>query len=166
MAAINWALLFLLGLVSWLGMAYGIHRLAHYPKKWNCLYQWHKAHHSPAYFNKLNEFNWNRLIFCFGSVPETLDIWITLTLPLLLVTLFLPRQGLALLGFHYVYEILFSDQRLDHNPNIKGTITQMFAWGEYHLKHHADPRHNFGLVITLWDRVFATVGQSVIRGEG
>ena len=156
MPVLSWLLQLLLGLVAWLGMAYGIHRLAHWPGAWNRLHRWHRAHHAPAYLEVSRRFRWHHALLCFGSVPETLDIWLTLTLPLLLVALLLPQQGAVLLLFHYVYEILFSDQRLDHNPHIRGPLTRVFAWGQYHLRHHADPRRNFGLILTVWDHVFAT----------
>jgi sterol desaturase/sphingolipid hydroxylase (fatty acid hydroxylase superfamily) len=156
MPVLAWSLQLLLGLVIWLGMAYGIHRLAHWSRPWNRLHLWHRAHHAPSYLEEPRRFRWHHALLCFGSVPETLDIWVTLTLPLLLVALLLPQQGALLLLFHYVYEILFSDQRLDHNPRIRGPLTRVFAWGQYHLHHHADPRRNFGLILTVWDHVFAT----------
>lgn len=156
MPVLGWLLQLLLGLVAWLGLAYGIHRLAHWSRPWNRLHLWHRAHHAPSYLEEPRRFRWHHALLCFGSVPETLDIWVTLTLPLLLVALLLPQQGALLLLFHYVYEILFSDQRLDHNPRIRGPLTRVFAWGQYHLHHHADPRRNFGLILTVWDHVFAT----------
>jgi sterol desaturase/sphingolipid hydroxylase (fatty acid hydroxylase superfamily) len=156
MPVLGWLLQLLLGLVAWLGMAYGIHRLAHWPSPWNHLHRWHRAHHAPAYLDEVRRFRWHHALLCFSSVPETLDVWFTLTLPVLLVALLLPQQGAVLLLFHYVYEILFSDQRLDHNPRIHGPLTRAFAWGQYHLHHHADPRRNFGLILTVWDHVFAT----------
>jgi sterol desaturase/sphingolipid hydroxylase (fatty acid hydroxylase superfamily) len=156
MPVLGWLLQLLLGLLAWLALAYGIHRLAHWPAPGNRLYRWHRAHHAQAYLAASRRLCWHHLLLCFGSVSETLDIWITLTLPLLLIAWLLPQQGAVLLLFHYLYEILFSDQRLDHNPSIHGPLTRVFAWGQYHLRHHADPRRNFGLILTLWDHVFAT----------
>ena len=157
MPVLGWLSQLFVGLLVWLWMAYGIHRLAHCPGAWNRLHRWHRVHHSPGYLEEPRRFRWHHALLCFGSVQETLDIWVTLTLPLLLVALWLPQQGAVLLLFHYVYEILFSDQRLDHNPRIRGPLTRVFAWGQYHLRHHADPRRNFGLLLTVWDHVFATV---------
>lgn len=156
MPLVGWLLQLLLALVAWLGMAYGIHRLAHCPGRWNRFHRWHSVHHAEAYLHASRRFHVHHLLLCFGSASETLDIWFTLTLPLLLIALLLPQQGALLLLFHYFYEILFSDQGLDHNPRIRGPLTRVFAWGQYHLRHHAEPRRNFGLILTLWDHVFST----------
>lgn len=142
--------------LAWTALAYAIHRLAHWPVAWNRLHQWHQAHHHPLYFQRDPCLRWHHFLLCFGSWAETLDIWFTLTLPALLITALLPGLGVLLLLIHYVYEIFFSDQRLDHNPSITGSITHFFAWGRYHLFHHRLPSANFGLIITLWDHVFAT----------
>jgi sterol desaturase/sphingolipid hydroxylase (fatty acid hydroxylase superfamily) len=148
--------LFITVLLLWLGMAYGIHRLAHWRAPWNLLHRLHAAHHQPGYLRRARRLRWHHFLLCFGSVSETLDIWFTLTLPLLAISLVLPVQGAILLAFHYLYEIFCSDAQLDHNPRLSGPLTRVFAWGEYHLRHHSKPSHNFGLILTLWDRVFAT----------
>jgi sterol desaturase/sphingolipid hydroxylase (fatty acid hydroxylase superfamily) len=147
---------FLVALLLWLGLAYGIHRLAHWPARWNRLQRWHASHHSPQYFRRTQRLRWHHLLLCFGSPAETLDIWVTLTLPALLICLIWPTQGSVLFAFHYVYEILCSDARLDHNPGLQGPLTRVFAWGDYHLRHHSNPSCNYGLILTLWDRLFAT----------
>lgn len=147
---------FMTAVLLWLGFAYGIHRLAHVPADWNLLHRLHAVHHSPRYRERDQSFHWHHLLLCFGSPAETLDIWITLTLPALLTALLFPAQGPLLLGFHYLYEIFCSDARLDHNPNLRGLLTRVFAWGDYHLRHHSNPARNFALILTVWDRVFAT----------
>jgi sterol desaturase/sphingolipid hydroxylase (fatty acid hydroxylase superfamily) len=57
---------------------------------------------------------------------------------------------------HYVYEVLLSDARFDHNPDLQGPITRVFACGSYHLEHHRDPTRHFGLILTLWDHLLST----------
>jgi len=140
----------------WLGMAYGIHRLAHCSASWNLLHRLHAVHHQPSYLCRSRKLRWHHFLFCFGSVSETLDIWFTLTLPLLMISLMLPSQGAVLLVFHYLYEIFCSDSQLDHNPSLSGPLTRVFAWGEYHLRHHSNPSRNFGLILTFWDHLFAS----------
>jgi hypothetical protein len=63
----------------WLGMAYGIHRLAHCSASWNLLHRLHAVHHQPSYLCRSRKLRWHHSLFCFGSVSETLDIWFTLT---------------------------------------------------------------------------------------
>jgi sterol desaturase/sphingolipid hydroxylase (fatty acid hydroxylase superfamily) len=149
-------LLLIPALLAWSGLAYAIHRLAHWPATWNHLHRWHRVHHQPDYFDRQARLRWHHFLLCFGSPAETLDIWCTLTLPALLITWLLPDLGFQLLLFHYAYEIFCSDQRLDHNPAITGPVTRLFAWGRYHLRHHSVPSCNYGLIVTLWDHIFAT----------
>jgi hypothetical protein len=120
-------LLFVTVLLLWLGMAYGIHRLAHWRAPWNLLHRLHAAHHQPVYLCRARRLRWHHFLLCFGSVSETLDIWFTLTLPLLAISLVLPVQGAILLAFHYLYEIFCSDAQLDHNPSLSGPLTRVFA---------------------------------------
>ena len=156
MAAFDWLLRLILALVVWLGLAYGVHRISHLPGSWNRLNLWHRLHHAETYLQQSRIFHWHHALLCFGSIEETLDIWFTLTLPALLICLLFPAQGWALLLFHYFYEILLSDQRLDHNPKICGPLTKIFAWGQFHLSHHANQHRNFGLILTFWDYIFFT----------
>lgn len=85
-------------LLLWLGLAYGIHRLAHVPARWNLLRRLHAVHHSPRYRELPQRWRWHHLLLCFGSPAETIDIWITLTLPALLTALMFPAQGPAAAG--------------------------------------------------------------------
>ena len=149
-------ILFVLAVLLWTGMAYIIHRLAHWRGSCSILYRLHAVHHGPRYAGGSGQLRWHHFLLCFGSPAETLDIWITLTLPALLICLVLPMQGLLLFMFHYFYEIFCSDGQLDHNPNLSGPITRTFAWGDYHLRHHRDPSRNYGLILTVWDYVFST----------
>jgi hypothetical protein len=156
MPMVQGILLFAMVFMVWLGMAYGIHRLAHWSVPWNLLHRLHSVHHQPGYLRRARRLRWQHFLLCFGSVSETLDIWFTLTLPLLVISLVLPVQGALLLVFHYLYEIFCSDSQLDHNPSLSGPLTRVFAWGDYHLRHHSNPSRNFGLILTFWDRLFAS----------
>jgi hypothetical protein len=155
---LRWAALFALALLAWTALAYGIHRLAHHKVRWNRLALVHRAHHEPAYLLRPRPLRWQHLLFWFDTPAETLDVWFTLTLPALLIAALLPAQGPALLFFHYIYEVLLSDGRLDHNPAIDGPITRVLACGSYHLEHHRNPARHYGLILTLWDHVFRSAG--------
>lgn len=156
MLAILWITKLLLLFLAWTAASYGIHRLAHVKGRWNWLFRIHMLHHSPDYFRRDGRFRWRYLLMCFDSIPETLDVFITLTLPLLVLASVYFGQGVVLLIFHYLYEIIFSDERFDHNPAIDGAVTRWLACGQYHLEHHRNPGCHFGLIITIWDRVFAS----------
>jgi sterol desaturase/sphingolipid hydroxylase (fatty acid hydroxylase superfamily) len=152
----RWFALFIAALLAWTAIAYGIHRLAHLGGRWNLLHTLHRAHHAPGYLLRPRPLRWHHLLFWFDTTAETLDVWFTLTLPALLIAALFPAQGPALLSLHYLYEILLSDGRLDHNPAIKGPITRVLACGTYHLQHHSNPNRHYGLILTLWDHVFGS----------
>lgn len=156
MTILSWWLTLLPLLLAWTGMAYGIHRIAHLPGPWNLLNRLHRAHHHPDYLKARRRLRWHHFLLCFGSLEETLDGWITLTLPALLLGCLAPSHAPMLLGFHYLYEIFLSDDRLDHNPSLQGPLTRWFAWGEYHLAHHRQPTQHYGLILTCWDLIFGS----------
>lgn len=143
-------------------MIYLLHRLAHLRNRFNPLYKIHIHHHKVNYLSDSNrKFKWYYLLFYFGGVYETIDVLILLTLPAVSIYLVYPGVGIYLLFLHYIYEVFFSEGLLDHNPAIKGRVTNVFAWGEYHLAHHKTWKYNYSLIITLWDYVFGTKKRAI-----
>ena len=143
----------------WTFMIYWLHRWAHISHRLNPLWQIHRAHHAIIYLGKQPTVlrpRWYQYFFWLGDWRASIDVIISMTLPAILIACIWPRYGIPLLVFHYFYEVFFSEYVLDHNPRIQGKITQIFAWGDFHLFHHMAPRKNFCLIITLWDRVFGT----------
>lgn len=143
----------------WTLCSYWIHRIAHIPHKKNILFKVHQAHHMVQYGESYMP-SWGSFFFWFGSWKASLDVWISLTLPVVIIAIIDPVPGITLLIFHYVYEVFFSSNVLDHNPKIKGMVTRIFAIGQYHLQHHRVQRWNYSFFITLWDHVFRTVKKS------
>lgn len=149
----------LLTFMVWTMLMYGMHRLAHLHSKRNPLWILHTAHHRIPYLSRRPTHNWPKLgqyFFWLGDWKTSLDVLLTMTFPLLLLTALVPQYALPLLVGHYFYELFLSEHRLDHNPYVVGFWTRIFAWGDYHLHHHAHPRRNFGLLVTWWDRLFGT----------
>ena len=143
----------------WTFIAYWLHRLSHISHPNNPLWQIHRAHHKIPYLSEptgsiLPRFG--QFFLWLGSWRASLDVIMVMTLPALLIAVAFPRYGIPLLVFHYFYEVFCSEYALDHNPQIKGKVVKYFAWGDFHLFHHVSPKKNFGLIITLWDRVFGT----------
>jgi sterol desaturase/sphingolipid hydroxylase (fatty acid hydroxylase superfamily) len=150
---------FLATFLVWTLIMYGMHRLSHANHRRNPLWWIHTAHHRIPYLSRPPVSRlpvWPQFVLWLGNWRASLDVLISMTLPLVLIALLVPQYGVPLLVLHYFYEIFCSEYLLDHNPRIRGWITRVFAWGDYHLHHHAHPRRNFGLLITLWDRVFKT----------
>ncbi|TCP67302.1 sterol desaturase family protein [Baia soyae] len=138
--------------------SYVMHRLAHIPSKKNPLFIIHREHHKNKYDDaKPSLPDWPNYFLWFGNLHATLDVWITLTLPHIIVIWLDPIPGLVLFVIHYFYEVFLAATVLDHNPRIKGPITKFLAVGEYHMNHHYHVKGNYGFYITFWDFVFGTV---------
>lgn len=149
----------LLTFLVWTLVMYWLHRWSHAHHRRNPLWWIHAAHHRIPYLSRPPDSKlprWPQFLLWLGNWRASLDVLLVMTLPLVIIAFIAPQYGIPLLVFHYFYEIFFSEYLLDHNPRIHGRITHTFAWGDYHLHHHAHPRRNFGLMITLWDRVFGT----------
>lgn len=145
--------------LGWTLVMYWLHRLSHVHHRYNLLWRLHTAHHRIPYLSRPPQSRWPTWPQYFGWLGTwraTLDVLVVMTLPLLLLAIWLPHYGVPLLVFHYLYEVFLSEYMLDHNPRVTGTPTRWFAWGDFHLHHHSHPRRNYGLLITLWDRVFRT----------
>lgn len=140
----------------WTFLVYWIHRLSHIEASWNPLWRIHRVHHAIDYSKPRVRLLRPSLVFWFGSIAATADILISITLPLVLVVLIWPSYGIWLLPFHYLYEGIFSERILDHNPRITGRITRYLSIGRYHMRHHGNKAVNFSIYITLWDRLFRT----------
>jgi sterol desaturase/sphingolipid hydroxylase (fatty acid hydroxylase superfamily) len=152
---------FVLTFLLWSLGAYWFHRLGHVAHRLNPLFKIHMAHHrvdydagrapgeslvQPQYF-----------LLWYGNLAASADVWITIFIPAIVLSIFNPATGIPLIVLLYFYEAILSERLLDHNPNMRGPLTVIFAWGNYHLSHHHHVRTNYGLYITLWDRVFGTV---------
>lgn len=142
----------------WTFIIYWIHRISHIKGRWNILWKIHRAHHAIPYLTMKVE-RWpkfGQFFFWLGDFKTSIDVVIVLTIPLVLLTLLFPYPGLCLLVFHYIYEVFLGEGILDHNTQLRGPVTRVFAWGSFHLHHHVKLERNYGLIITLWDRVFRT----------
>ncbi len=148
----------LLCFLLWTFCSYWIHRCAHIHSHKNPLWLVHVAHHRIPYFKvqPVRKPALGQYFFWLGDLLTSLDVIMALTLPIVVITFIWPEYGIPLLIFHYFYEVYLSEGVLDHNGRLTGNITRYFAWGSYHLYHHADLNKNYGLMITLWDKVFGT----------
>lgn len=137
--------------------SYGMHVFAHsrVRRRFNFMKTLHFKHH--AYNYGASKWPpWHDYFFWFGDWRSSMDVYVTFTIPLVVLALLDPVPGCILLGFHYVYEVFLSRNVLDHNPNITGPITKLVPIGIYHMRHHRDVHCNFAFYLTLWDHVFGT----------
>ena len=127
----QWSVNFLFVFLIWSLYAYGMHVLAHYNPRRNPLFKIHKAHHLIKYhqLNKPSLPTWQNYLLWFGGLRESLDVWLTLILPALILALLLPSTGGVLLLLVYLYEVFLSETVLDHNPKIGGILQPYLLGG-------------------------------------
>ncbi len=136
--------------------AYAMHALAHSRwRRFNFIRYFHLKHHQYEYGASMWP-PWHDYLFWFGNWRSSMDVYLTFTLPLVVLTFHDPLCGGVLLGFHYIYEVFLSRNVLDHNPNIRGFVTRFIPIGEYHMLHHRNVRCNYSFYLTIWDHVFGT----------
>lgn len=142
----------------WTLCEYMMHRFFHWNHPWNFFYKMHQYHHSLTLRQLTDEANrWPKplyFLWFFDNIYETIEIVAGETVWALLIYWIDPKPGLALLIFHYVYELLATDSLLEHNPNLEANYG--LAVGKFHLEHHRVPLCNYGFTIDIWDRVFGT----------
>jgi len=146
----------------WTLYSYTMHVIAHIRHKRNFLNKLHLAHHRYDYGDSKWP-PWHDYFFWFGGWKETLDVWITFTLPIIVLIVFDPVYGVCLFAFHYVYEIFLSRNVLDHNPNLSGKYTKVIPVGQFHLKHHKFYKCNYSFFISIWDYLFGTNDTRVLK---
>jgi sterol desaturase/sphingolipid hydroxylase (fatty acid hydroxylase superfamily) len=144
----------------WSLWGYVMHRIAHINVRFNVLKYFHLKHHAYNYGDSRMP-PWHDYFFWFGCWRSSMDVYLTFTLPLVILAFYDPTYGLTLLAFHYVYEVFLSRNVLDHNPNIRGWITRVVPIGEFHLQHHRNFRGNYSFYITLWDYLFGSYDKKV-----
>lgn len=147
--------------LCWTLYSYVIHYIAHCNFKYNFVQTCHKVHHAYNYGTKRTPLLAD-YFFWFGSWRGSLDVWITFTLPLILLVFIDFECGVILLVFHYFYEIFLSKSVLDHNPKIKGALTNFIPIGVFHLKHHINAKCNYSFYLTVWDYLFQTNDEKIL----
>lgn len=145
----------------WTLYSYALHVFQHSRSRFNFLKYFHNRHHQYNYGSSMLP-PWHDYFFWFGDWRSTIDVYITFTLPLVVLTVFEPLCGGILLGFHYLYEVFLSKNVLDHNERIDGPITRFVPIGKYHLAHHKYVKCNYSFYINVWDHLFGTTQAKVL----
>jgi len=140
----------------WTLYIYWIHRLAHYKTKWNFLFYLHRDHHKLVLPQEIEAPTWYSYFFIRSTWKNTVDNFVSITLPLVILLFYDRSHGLPLFIYSYIYETFLADGILDHNVHIKGKICNIFAFGRFHINHHLNVKKNFSLYISIWDFVFKT----------
>lgn len=129
---------------------YAIHRLSH---NWSWLWRLHRVHHSDSDLD---------LSTYFRSHP--LDVAVILTIKyMLIVALGLHPAALVLHGLAKQLTMSFGHANIAPRPRLSRTVALLFVSPSFHQIHHSahrpDTDSNYGEVLTIWDRLFRSVGR-------
>jgi len=135
----TWAILFFLVDFLW----YWYHRVSHGVR---LVWAAHQAHHSSEYFNFSTALRqkWN----------QWFEVLIWIPLPLLGMP---PNLIYAVFSFNLIYQFFLHTERIDKLPR---PIEFIFNTPSHHRVHHGSDHiyldRNYGGILILWDRLFAT----------
>jgi|APCry1669189665_1035243.scaffolds.fasta_scaffold11638_4 sterol desaturase/sphingolipid hydroxylase (fatty acid hydroxylase superfamily) len=133
-------------ILGWTLYLYLIHRLVHIIPMFKRI---HLHHHRYALSTKI-KWHWSNLFLFNDNWIGTLDFWFTEVIPNIFFCYFFNVWWLFLLFWIYAGII---QERLEHDSKIDFPL---FTAGKWHLLHHRMYNCNFGLYITLWDKIFQT----------
>lgn len=134
--------------LAWTLMLYWIHRLAH---RVPVIKRIHFGHHKFIRCHRPPRWHWSNVLLFQDDWISTLDVWITEIVPTVLFCWITGAWWIAVA--FYLWSALVQEQ-IEHNPKF-----DCYPWltsGTWHLQHHANGVCNFGIFVTLWDRVFGT----------
>lgn len=142
-------------IIAWLVLdlfSYGLHRAFHHV---GWLWRFHRVHHSDAFLDVTTPFR-----------THPVELLITLCAKAGIVLLF----GMPLLGV-ILYEIIVAVMAvwIHANLRIADGLDHYLTWfvvtPAYHSQHHGSTpescKRNFGLVLTVWDRIFGSYSKQL-----
>jgi sterol desaturase/sphingolipid hydroxylase (fatty acid hydroxylase superfamily) len=137
----------LIEFLLWTLVLYWVHRITH---KIPYIKKWHFHHHAFIINNGSPGWHWSNLFLFNDDWPSTIDLWITEVIPTLIFSLVTGQWWIS--AFYYVWAAFFQE-KFEHNKNINIPFVTSGCW---HLYHHQQHTKNFGLFITVWDKLFRT----------
>ena len=138
--------MFIVYFLLWTLMIYWVHRLHHTVP---ILKDIHWDHHKYV-IEQTPTWHWNNLFLYNDTWMSTLDLWTTEVIPTIIFCA-ITGQWWILVAY-YLWAALVQE-RIEHNPNFN---IPFLTSGKDHLIHHQDSRKNYGLFISIWDRLFGT----------
>ena len=130
----------------WTFILYWIHRAAHIVP---FLKRYHKDHHI-VIKNTKTKWHINNLLMYNDTKNSTIHLWLTEVIPSFIISYITGQWWIII--FYYVWAA-FLQENLEHNKELNLPI---LTAGKWHLKHHQNNKKNFGLFISLWDKLFKT----------
>lgn len=130
---------------------YLIHRLSH---KWDWMWRLHRVHHADSDMD---------LSTYFRSHP--VDVLVILSIRFaFIVALGLHPAAIALHGLGKQLTMSFGHANIRPSPRLSRIVSLVFVTSAYHQVHHSAWRpetdSNYGEVLTIWDRLFGTIGRT------
>jgi len=137
----------LIEFLAWTFVLYWVHRIAH---KTPYIKKWHFHHHAFIVNVGSPGWHWNNLFLYNDSWIDTIDYWVTEVIPTLIFCLVTGAWWIFM--FYYIWAAFFQE-KFEHNKNIN---IPLITSGRWHLRHHRQYSNNFGVFITIWDKIFRT----------
>jgi sterol desaturase/sphingolipid hydroxylase (fatty acid hydroxylase superfamily) len=131
----------------WTLYLYLIHRACHTV---HFLKRIHRPHHIQVQKNQTTHWHWTNLFLFTDTVGVTVDMWVTEVIPTIIFSSITGHWWLCI--FYYIWAAFFQEP-LEHNLN--NNFYPLTA-GKWHLIHHKNLYHNYGLFLPIWDKVFKT----------
>lgn len=134
--------------LAWTFMLYWIHRLGH---QIPVVRKIHMGHHRFIATNLPPKWHWTNLFLFQDDWPSTVDVWVTEIIPTLIFCWITGAWWIAV--FFYLWSALIQES-IEHNPRFN-----FYPWstsGQWHLMHHSNGNCNYGIFITVWDKMFQT----------
>jgi sterol desaturase/sphingolipid hydroxylase (fatty acid hydroxylase superfamily) len=134
--------------LTWTLMLYWIHRLAH-SVPW--LGRIHMHHHRFILTNPPPRWRPHNILIFQDNLGSTLDVWITEIIPTVIFC-YLTGAWWILIAF-YIWSA-FVQEEIEHNPNFDRY--PLLTSGQWHLAHHFEGPCNYGIFVSVWDKMFGT----------
>lgn len=134
--------------LAWTLMLYWIHRIGH---QIPAIRKIHLGHHRFIATNPPPQWHWSNLFLFQDDWPSTVDVWVTEIIPTLIFCWITGAWWIAV--FFYLWSALIQES-IEHSP-----MFDRYPWftsGRWHLMHHSNGKCNYGIFITVWDRLFGT----------
>jgi sterol desaturase/sphingolipid hydroxylase (fatty acid hydroxylase superfamily) len=113
--------------------------------------RFHNDHHKQVTQATIQGLSWKNAFLWFDTLESTLDQWFTEVIPTIIISVVTGHWWLAIA--YYVWAA-FIQEAIEHNKRIN--LYPFLTSGKWHLIHHQDPTHNYGVFIPLWDLIFGT----------
>ncbi len=130
-------------------------------------YAWHRANHQVSFLWRFHQVHHSDTSFTVSTAVRFHPGELLLSLPIrLLAVVLLGAPAVAVVVFEVVFAFanLFEHGNIGLPLRLEQRLARLLVTPALHRRHHANRRpeldSNFGTILTLWDRLLGTFGES------